>query len=287
MSGGKVDFKFTILPSYVRIPSKSDKYGLGKWSSGDVGSYIQDAIKAGDPSVQFDKFDVFYFLSPRQIPWASIAYGPAILAPMPTEDGNIQNITFSGADAYQDFPGADWKWISHETGHLFGLHDLYVNGGDPTYGAWDIMSLNWSTAAIELNAWNRYIQGWLSDSQINCLQLSKPETTEITLSPIEREDSLTKATVVKISDSKILVIESRRSEGLDVLSAEQSGTLVYTVDMKIGSIKGGWKTQRRPGSNNEDFIDSALKVGDKITAEGVTIEVLSQTDAGDRIKISY
>ena len=288
ISGGRVSFKFTILDKYIRVPSKSDQYGLGKWSGGDAGGYMKELISASDPTVDFSKFDVAYFLSPKSIPSSSIAYGPAFVNDLKTQDGVLRNASFSGADAYQNFPGAGWKWISHETGHLFGLHDLYtVDPQPPTYGSWDLMSLNWSTAAIEINAWNRYIQGWLDDNQVNCLDKSKSANETITLDPIARINKLTKAIVVKISDSKVVVIESRRSEGFDVLSSSQAGTLVYTVDMKIGSIKGGWETQRRPGSTAKDFTDAALKTGDKIVVEGVSIEVISQNTEGDKVKVSF
>jgi len=249
---------------------------------------MKELISASDPTVDFSKFDVAYFLSPKSIPSSSIAYGPAFVNDLKTQDGVLRNASFSGADAYQNFPGAGWKWISHETGHLFGLHDLYtVDPQPPTYGSWDLMSLNWSTAAIEINAWNRYIQGWLDDNQISCLDKNKPTNETIVLNPIARINNLTKAIVVKISDSKIVVIESRRSEGFDVLSPSQAGTLVYTVDMKIGSIKGGWQTQRRPGSTAKDFTDAALKTGDKIVVEGVSIEVISQNTEGDKVKVSF
>jgi len=288
ISGGRVSFKFTILDKYIRVPSKSDQYGLGKWSGGDAGGYMKELISASDPTVDFSKFDVAYFLSPKSIPSSSIAYGPAFVNDLKTQDGVLRNASFSGADAYQNFPGAGWKWISHETGHLFGLHDLYtVDPQPPTYGSWDLMSLNWSTAAIEINAWNRYIQGWLDDNQVNCLDKSKSANETITIDPIARINKLTKAIVVKISDSKVVVIESRRSEGFDVLSSSQAGTLVYTVDMKIGSIKGGWETQRRPGSTAKDFTDAALKTGDKIVVEGVSIEVISQNTEGDKVKVSF
>jgi hypothetical protein len=81
-------------------------------------------------------------------------------------------------------------------------------------------------------------------------------------------------------------MESRRSEGYDVLSDAQAGLLVYTVDMTIQSIEGGWNTQRRPGSTNSDFTDAALKVGDKITVDGIQIEVISRDASGDRVRLS-
>jgi hypothetical protein len=274
------------------MPVSSTFHKLGTWGEGDVYSYWKLAVETADPLVDYSQFDVVYVLSPREIPWASIAYGPA--GPLDssgigTNDGPVTNITLSGADAWQNLAqGTPWKWISHETGHLFGLHDLYVSPGEAVYGSWDLMSNNWSVGAIELNSWNRYLMGWLTDSQINCLNAVDINSTGVTqlINPIERVNELTKAVVVKLSSTKILVIESRRNEGFDVLSASQEGSLVYTVDMTIPSIKGGWKVQRRPGSVNAQFVDAALRVGDAITVEGLRIEVISRDQNGDTVKIS-
>jgi hypothetical protein len=150
------------------------------------------------------------------------------------------------------------------------------------------MSDNWSTGAIELNVWNRYLLGWLADSQINCLNAAEINSTGVTqlINPIERVNDLTKAVVVRLSSTKVLVIESRRNEGFDVLTSAQEGTLVYTVDMTIQSIQGGWKVQRRPGSTDLSLRDAALRLGDVITVEGLRIEIVGRDQNGDTVKIS-
>ena len=292
MSGNKVKFDFQVLQNWVRMPVSSSFHKLGTWSSGDVDGYWKMAVDTADPLVDYSQFDVIYVLSPREIPWSSMAYGPA--GPlgetrMLTDDGAIRNITSSGADAWQNIgQGTPWKWMAHETGHLFGLHDLYVSPGEAVYGDWDLMSSNWSTSAIEINLWNRYLLGWVADSQVNCLTDVDLKTagSEYLIDPIERVNALSKGIVVKLSDSKILVIESRRNEGFDNLPASQEGTLVYTVDMTIPTIKGGWQVQRRPGSVMKNFADAALQQGDVITVGGVRIEILKRTEAGDLVKVS-
>ena len=292
MSGNKVKFDYQVLKNWVRMPVSSTFHKLGVWGQGDSWAYWKLAVETADSLVDYSQFDVVYVLSPREIPWSSIAYGPAgplSSSGISTDDGPITNITLSGADAWQNLSqGSAWRWISHETGHLFGLHDLYVSPGAAVYGTWDLMSNNWSTGAIELNAWNRYLLGWLTDSQINCHNAAKITSTGITvlINPIERINELTKAVVVKLSSSKILVIESRRNEGLDVLTPAQEGTLVYTVDMTIQTIKGGWQVQRRPVSTNPEFTDAALHPGDVITVEGLRIEIVDQDQNGDTVKIS-
>jgi len=292
MSGNKVKFDYQVLKDWVRMPVSSTFHKLGTWGQGDSYAYWKLAVETADPLVDYSQFDVVYVLSPREIPWSSIAYGPAgplNSSGISTDDGPITNITLSGADAWQSLAkGSAWRWISHETGHLFGLHDLYVSPGTAVYGTWDLMSNNWSTGAIEINSWNRYLLGWLSDSQIICLNSANIDSSGITslIDPIERITSLTKAIVVRLSSSKILVIESRRNEGLDNLTPAQEGTLVYTVDMTIQSIKGGWQVQRRQGSTDPEFTDAALHVGDVIMVEGLKIEVMAHNQTGDTVKIS-
>ena len=292
MSGNKVKFDYQVLKNWVRMPVSSAFHKLGVWGQGDAWAYWKLAVETADSLVDYSQFDVVYVLSPREIPWSSIAYGPAgplNATGIATDDGPITNITLSGADAWQSLArGSAWRWISHETGHLFGLHDLYVSPGTAVYGTWDLMSNNWSTGAIELNAWNRYLLGWLADSQINCLNAADINSAGVMqlINPIERINDLTKAVVVRLSSSKILVIESRRNEGLDVLTSAQEGSLVYTVDMTIQSIKGGWQVQRRPGSTNPEFTDAALHLGDVITVEGLRIEVVGHDQNGDTVKIS-
>ena len=291
VSANRVKFEFTTLRSWVRMPVSSSYHGLGIWSKGDSAGYWKLALKTADPLVDFSLFDVVYVLSPKEIPSSSIAYGPA--GPMlpnnglTTNDGPVMNISLSGADAWRNGSSGPWKWISHETGHLFGLYDLYTTDV-ATYGQWDLMSDNWSQGVIELNSWNRYLLDWLSDSQVVCLDAANVSSagSEVLLDPIERNNSLTKSVVIKISNSKIVVVESRRNEGFDVIDSSNEGVLIYTVDMNIETQKGGWNVQRRPGSVSTNFKDAALRAGEKIVTNGVTIEVLARDANGDRVKIS-
>ncbi len=291
VSANRVKFEFTTLRSWVRMPVSSSYHGLGIWSKGDSAGYWKLALKTADPLVDFSLFDVVYVLSPKEIPSSSIAYGPA--GPMlpnnglTTNDGPVMNISLSGADAWRNGSSGPWKWISHETGHLFGLHDLYTTDV-ATYGQWDLMADNWSQGVIELNSWNRYLLDWLSDSQVVCLDAANVSSagSEVLLDPIERNNSLTKSVVIKVSDTKIVVVESRRNEGFDVIDSSNEGVLIYTVDMNIATQKGGWNIQRRPGSVSTNFKDAALRAGEKIVTNGVTIEVLARDANGDRVKIS-
>lgn len=62
--------------------------------------------------------------------------------------------------------------------------------------------------------------------------------------------------------------------------------MVYTVDMTIPTIQGGWKVQRRPGSTDPEFVDAALRLGDVITVQGLKIEIVGHDQSGDTVKIT-
>lgn len=283
VSSGAVSFAFEILPKYVRLPFASDHYNLGSWNGGDANGYYKAAIREADPLVDYSKFDVVYFLSPRNIPSSSIAFGPAFPNKLMTEDGFIRNGTVSGADAYRDFPGAAWKWMAHETGHLFGLHDLYTVAPQPaTYGSWDIMSLNWSTKAIELNSWNRFLMDWLPSDAYECLSRTDAKTLGVSkeLLPISSPTRGLKSIFIPLSSQEILVIEHRATSGLDVIPLNETGVLVYTVSMTIPTIQGGWKVVRPSRSVSPSFEDAALRVGETVTVGDLRISVTGNSAAG-------
>ena len=80
-------------------------------------------------------------------------------------------------------------------------------------------------------------------------------------------------------------MESRRKSTLDNFKQTGEGLLVYTVDMTIGQLGGGYVTIRRPGSKDPDFRDAALRQGDSVTVDGVTITVTKASTSGDAITV--
>ena len=287
ISNNLVSFDFKTLATWHRANFDPATFKLGTWNAGDPGGYYRAALASADSVVDYSQFDVVYVLSPQEIPWSLIAYGPAFPSRFTTNDGAVKNGTISGADAYQQNGTKAWQWMAHETGHLFGIYDLYtIEPNANVYGDWDIMSNNWGNL-LELNSWNRYIQGWLTDDQVKCFttaQLATP--VEVTINPLNQRNNDVKSAVVKLSETQVIVMEVRRNGGYDQVAATNQGLLVYKVDLTVQSIKGGYQTQRRPGSSHPQFHDAPLRPGDKIKVGNVQIEVVSSGATGDVVRIS-
>ena len=290
-SYGRVAFDFEILPNWVRLPFLASKYDMGKGTnSGDAGGYRKEIISLTEELIDYSRYDAVYFLLPKEIPMSLISAGPAITFPYWTNTGYITNGASGGADMYLTGNGvnAARNRMAHETGHAFGLYDEDLDHAAPSLGSWSVMANSWSSAAIEHNGWDRYLQGWLGETQATCLPRAKLSAagTTVKLSPLVRQDADIKVAMVPLSSSKILVMESRKNEGLDILPPNHEGVLVYTVDMKIGQLKGGYQTQRRPGSTDYYFEDAALRAGDAITVDGITVTVIDSNGNGNTINVS-
>jgi len=273
-----VRFEFTTLPNYVNLNVPVSTFNLGSYNGGDPNAYFLAGLKAVENIIDISDFDMAYVLPPKTVKANQIAYGPAF--PASLDSGGYQNATgtiFNGTvgvqDAWQSLPGAGWKWMAHETGHTFGLYDWYTLDGTDPYGPWDIMSLNWSTEAIELNSWNRYISGWLAESQVQCFDSADISTTPKTvkIETLSLDSDKSKAVMIRLSDSKILVVEARATAGLDQLSDMRTGLVAYTVDTTIPTIKGMAKTLIRAGGGSSPRL-AALKPDEFVLVDGIQIK---------------
>ena len=292
-SYGRVTFDFAIVPNWVHVPFSSTKYGTGgAVGTGDINGYLNALISLTDPEIDYSKYDAVYFLVPKEMPMANMGWGPAITSPHTTSSGVIINGATGGADMYyvenNGIIGGRWKWMAHETGHTFGLYDEDNNHQSQSLGYWNIMAMSWSNQAIEFGAWDRYLQGWLTNEQVGCV--SKDSLTSVgtsfSIDPLVRQNDKQKSIMIPLSATKMLVMESRRNEGLDVLTAKEEGLIVYTVDVSIGQLGGGYVIHPRSGfTDTSGFTDAALHPGDSITVDGVKITVTAADKNGDTVTV--
>ena len=292
ISYGRLAFDFTILPNYVHMDFPISKYGIANTvGAGDVAGYRKAVLDATNPQINYADYEAVYFLVPKEMPMSLMGWGPAITVPYEVTGGYIINGATGGADMYfneqNGVVGATWKWMAHETGHAFGWYDEDYKHQSSSLGNWGLMSQSWTNDVIEQNAWDRYLQGWLEEPQVGCTTKDAlTSAKDFTINALGENSDDQKAVMIPLSPSKILVMESRRKSSLDNFTQTRQGLLVYTVDMTIGQLGGGYKTIGRPGSTDRDFRDAALQQGDSVTVEGVTITVTKSASQADTVTIS-
>lgn len=133
-----------------------------------------------------------------------------------------------------------WAYLIHEIQHEQGLNTHSPGNGwqtgvgqnhypDPNTGQW----------SAALASWELFLLGWISDEQVHCIDpgsLDAPEQVVLTAQEVYGGDR--KIAVVPISDSDVLVVESRRpigwTQGWDPRDA---GLMVYSVNPRVEYVK--------------------------------------------------
>ena len=146
----------------------------------------------------------------------------------------------------------------------------------------------------ELSGWNRFLIGWLPDERVYCKPASELESVEITLVPLSNNTfSGLKMVVIPLSDSKAVIIESRRESKFACLTnTERNGVFAYVYDARFGNaqefftaISPTGRIQERYSCATTPSIDPLLHEGDSVTYQGITITSLGHGDF-DRIRIT-
>jgi M6 family metalloprotease-like protein len=235
-SYGRFDYRLVPVPGYVRMPAASTRYGIARdWEPDARRRYLEDAVRAADPRVDFHAYDVVFFVADPDAPGVD---------PDATKVVNLgRPITADGArlghigTVFEAHP-PDRHVLAHESAHVFDLPDLYRRPGDGTapgewnaeVGDWDLMG-DQKGLAPDLFAWHKWRFGWLGRSQVACL--GRAGTLRQALTPVESPGGV-KLLVVALDDRTAYAVEVRARRGNDAAGCTE-GVLVYRVRSDRGS----------------------------------------------------
>jgi len=187
--------------------------------------------------------------------------------------------------------------VAHEIGHLFGFTDLYMYNGEfykgYTPGPFDVMNYVGSWAPT-FTSWNRWLIDWVTDKEVKCLDKDNIDI-ELKLTDVNLETG-TKAAVIRLSSTKVLVVESRKNNKFDFLGPNE-GLFVYTVDMNIKSGEGAVRaisesnqfTTQIPTPEIADtsrFLTGTLRTNEYLVHEGLFIGNISSSLTTDTVRIA-
>ena len=283
-SYSKLKIQFLPYFKWLRMSKTSTAYAMSpSISFTSHRAYMTEAASLASNAINFSTSDEFIVLTNPLA--TSVAYGPAFCS-SPGWGVTVNGKEFiNGVTSGKDITYWSTFWFIHEFAHTLGLPDLYAFTGGVQFaytGGWSIMG-NINANAREFFAWERWLLGWLSDTQVSCLSSTMLKSTfYINLSPIELATNTTKMAVIKLGSTKALVVESRRSTGFDVLSKQ--GVLVYLVDTSIRT--GSGPIQVLPlNLSDGNKMNSILSVGQSITYANVQVTLESFGSQLDLVKI--
>jgi hypothetical protein len=127
-----------------------------------------------------------------------------------------------------------WFWLTHEILHAWGIKQHA-----PALPA--VLSINTGSngPGQSLITWDAMILDWAKPEEVWCSELTALNTSEVTLSPLEREQKGMKAAMVKLSASRVLVMESHRKDKWGKFNAGTYGVTAYIVDTRFDTDRSG------------------------------------------------
>ena len=237
LSGNRFEIKIDVLPQSewwklnLEMPFKRD-FQESNWSP------LLKIIDEYRPQFRFDGYDTFAFVTgdgnsgliggfrAEGIIGHPIAY---------SKSGSFNGILLIG--------GLDdiGLWV-HELGHsLFALEDLYLNSGGTNgiYSRKDSgVPMNWDLMAnprrMQLLQWNRFLMGWLVNSEVRCL--TDQNSTIHYLTDLDTSTD-PKLLAINLVPGVTLAAEIRGSTN------QEKGLLLYTIDTYIKHHEGVVVTQ--------------------------------------------
>ena len=317
-SRGKVNLSFDIYPEWITLERESSEFAQSEaeqtnsqWSESNVNKvafFWTQALAAADPVVDFTGVDIVMFVLPReQEVIAEFNLWPPGTGVFDTDEGPISRGFAPGSFHFR--PSKElWAFWVHETLHYFKVPDLYWvdQGGTekttfnpdlypaPLFG-YDIMTT--ANSLRSLNSWNLWLLGWAEDSEITCLTPETVEDSSFEIFSNDQQGPHTKALLLPLSESQMLMVESRRTTPFDVeIFRSRQGVVVSVIDTSLGHGEGPITLLAPhgrhlilgtlPGGESENYLDAVLYEGNHLDIAGFHITVNEAKQHSDIVSVS-
>jgi M6 family metalloprotease-like protein len=289
MSYGKLSIDLVPSSDWIMMDKPSRKYNILQEDANNqsVIDYVSEAVTKADPGIDFSGIDAVAVFATELADGVAGDFQLTLQNRIKTSEGKgVISTIVTGGDWWQEL--LDPMILAHEIGHVLGLQDLYNGDAGDTFedghkfvGNFDFMGYGWSeSTAPSILGWDRWRLGWIPDAQVVCARPS--EGTEVNINALQMGTGAI-LTVLPLSQTRAIVIESRRPIGWDKNIVEQ-GALVYLVDTSVNTTEG--PIQILADSFGEGFNAAPLSAGEYVDALTYTITSLEAAAWGDRIYIT-
>lgn len=244
---------------WILMDKNATEYRAGG-STIPMHAYIGEACqKAYDQwGIQADAYDLLAIMPAKGT--SGLRNGPAYTHRKPTgpEEPNANRIAYIDRDkkphyidtaitAGNDLFRWGYRWAVHESGHTFGIPDLYsyspviqeIKVGSFFFcGGWDMMG-NIAGHSTDFLAWHKWKLRWIRDDQVDVVSQSNPHSTTHFVTPVETPGG-TKMVVVRTGLTTAYVAEFRTRLGVNALDerGKYAGVLIYRIDSTKSGARG-------------------------------------------------
>jgi hypothetical protein len=309
VSQGRLEADWEIAPEVVRMPFASIDLPVSKRGP----EYVAQALEASevlvrelDPFIDFSESDLLVVVPPRAIQAIDTDITFINISPE-SDEGVVPRLFASGAFFYEPGPydgdptdvDGDrlWSFWAHELMHAFGLAghapDSLEFGSAPDPRTDVHLGSTQDALSKTLSTWDLFLLGWLADEEVICLDASDLPL-EVQLEAVEaRSSSRPISAMIRLSDTELLVVESKRAVGLGTdLAPSAGGVIAYRVDTTIDNNRAAdtWDGQLGErfawflepenvdgGDRFESGVNPFIREGGSASSNGVRVAVVDSS----------
>ena len=270
-SNGKLKINWVVKDEWIRAPLDSKEYNWIHPGNTGYARYTPQVLaselaKIGEKNVNYQNVDAVFYLYPPSV--TDINDALTYYLPITTNKVTNKAIMNTASGYWLTNPNNHqliWAWMIHEIGHPMGL-----TGHFPINPQQFGIMHNQGGMGLGLNSWDSLILDWINENQVYCIDKSKISGEEITLVPAEREQTGIRSVMIKISESKVLVVESHRPDKWSFrMPKAHYGVMAFLVDTTQN-------TDRR--DENDEFDAKLPKTARNITVDNVSTRMIEKLD---------
>ena len=231
VSQGNLKVNVSIHERWIRLSGQSASYAVPfSEANPQSGDFWKKAIPTVDPLIDFTDYQVAVFILPagQTIVRESVQelYPYGAIKESPPKEGKL--MAFIGTGAYfENWNTTRWSYFAHELGHLIDFAHGGSGRDSGEMGGYDVM-FSQDGPFRTYSGWWRFLAN--------------------SLVPLDSKQSGIKLAMIKISPTKILILESRRFSKFDNEKRQAffqkehtpeywDGLLVYTYDAFQGHLQ--------------------------------------------------
>jgi len=307
-SQGRVQINWKIHPSWVRMSGASSSWYTPSAFPANV-AFGDAAIAAADREFDFSSVDAVIFYLPESqnvfIEGSQGTVDSGLERPFQTAEGSVSSFAVIGK-YFDQWQKNNWSAWAHYSLIWMGMPELFDakanRGGAPDRAipagnmhGYDIMASQ-DGPYRQLSGWLRYLLDWFEPNQLYCKKLEDTSAIKLSLEPVGNSSTKLKMVGIRVSDTKLIAIESRRFDkqfDCTELLVKKDGVIVYIVDSTQGHVTGETLSLVSPfnrpivnyGCNSPPLQDSVMSTGDYVDVLGLRIKVV-ESDEFDTIEIT-
>ena len=248
-SNSKLKFDFVTSDEWIRAPKSSENYNVGdhaeQLGSMTLADMKTDFVLSIENYVDLSNTTAIWMYFPSDITKIIGKFAQRSSPVFTKKYGTVIADIYGIGKSNYDSKIQNWTFNVHEM-----LHPQGIMGHSPRAPWVFSIALTDAGPSRGLDPWSQMILGWTNQEQNYCVKRENLKSVNLTLVPNEREQQGLNSIMIKLSDTKMLVVESHRSDKWSP-GLEQGfyGVMVSVLDMTA-----------TPTWSGEDGFSKYLKV---------------------------